>query len=53
MSAPKLYTPQDMAELFNVNRETVLRKCREGKVATPQAHCADDHLHGRGSRRLA
>lgn len=31
MSAPTIYSPQDVADLFGVSRATVLRKCREGK----------------------
>lgn len=31
MSAPTIYTPQEIADLLGVSRETVLRKCREGK----------------------
>jgi excisionase family DNA binding protein len=28
---PIIYSPQQIAELLGVSRETVLRKCREGK----------------------
>jgi predicted site-specific integrase-resolvase len=28
---PTIYEPQALAELLTVSRETVLRKCREGK----------------------
>jgi hypothetical protein len=28
---PTIYSPQDIADMFGVSRETVLRKCREGK----------------------
>lgn len=28
---PTIRTPQDLADMFNLSRETVLRKCREGK----------------------
>jgi len=31
VSGPTIYRPQDIADLFGVSRETVLRKCREGK----------------------
>ena len=31
MSAPTIYSPQEIADLLGVSRETVLRKCREGK----------------------
>lgn len=31
MSPPPIYSPQDIAELLGISRETVLRKCREGK----------------------
>jgi excisionase family DNA binding protein len=31
MSAPTIYSPQEIADLLKVSRETVLRKCREGK----------------------
>lgn len=31
MTAPTIYSPQEIADLFDVSRETVLRKCREGK----------------------
>lgn len=28
---PTIYSPQDIADLLGVSRETVLRRCREGK----------------------
>jgi excisionase family DNA binding protein len=28
--SPQIYTPQQIAELLGVSRETVLRKCRDG-----------------------
>jgi predicted site-specific integrase-resolvase len=28
---PTVYSPQQIADLLTVSRETVLRKCREGK----------------------
>jgi hypothetical protein len=31
VSAPNLHTPQQVADLFGLNRETVLRKCRAGE----------------------
>jgi hypothetical protein len=31
MNTPTMYSPQDVADLFGVSRETVLRRCREGK----------------------
>jgi excisionase family DNA binding protein len=31
VSAPTIYSPQEVADLLTVSRETVLRKCREGK----------------------
>jgi excisionase family DNA binding protein len=31
VSAPTIYSPQEIADLLGVSRETVLRKCREGK----------------------
>jgi predicted site-specific integrase-resolvase len=31
MNAPTIYTPQQIADLLPVSRETVLRKCRKGE----------------------
>lgn len=31
MSAPTIYSPQQIADLLGLSRETVLRKCREEK----------------------
>jgi predicted site-specific integrase-resolvase len=30
MSAPTIYSPQAVADLLGISRETVLRKCRDG-----------------------
>jgi excisionase family DNA binding protein len=31
VNAPTIYSPQQIADLLGVSRETVLRRCREGK----------------------
>jgi predicted site-specific integrase-resolvase len=31
VNTPTIYSPQQIADLLGVSRETVLRRCREGK----------------------
>ena len=31
MNPPTIYSPQDVADLLTVSRETLLRKCRRGE----------------------